>query len=434
MSNTVIKFNSVSKSYNIRKRGYRSFRDGVTNWIKRKAHSAKRKTNNPLLPAPCSLPSSQGDDLLWALKDVSFDVKKGEALGIIGANGSGKTTTLRLLSKVTAPTEGNIDVSGKIAPLIQVGAGFHPELTGRENVYLNAAIMGLTKNDIDEKYDDIVSFAELDGFMDTPVKRYSSGMYVRLGFAVVANINPDIFLIDEILSVGDLSFQRKCLDKMSRIRKTNKSIVFVSHNLYAVKGLCDHVIWLDKGEIQKEGDPGEVISAYTTFMTSKSQFIHDISHTGTTTRWGSGEARFIDVKLIDNENKERKSFHIGEHICIEAEYESYQVIQSPVFWFGILNSDENWVAGFVLDDATVGKKMTLDGKGLIKCQFETHYLYPGLYYIVVGLFAKLEINAFDRIGNVCKFEIIENEYKRKEYRPPHWKGVIDLPHKWEFNF
>ena len=399
--------------------------------MKRIAPSAKRKKDSSLLPAPCSLPSSP-DDLLWALKDVSFEVKKGEALGIIGANGSGKTTTLRLLSKVTAPTKGNIDVSGKVAPLIQVGAGFHPELTGKENVYLNAAIMGLTKKEIDEKYDDIVSFAELDGFMDTPVKRYSSGMYVRLGFAVVANINPDIFLIDEILSVGDLSFQRKCLDTMSKIRKTDKAIVFISHNLFAVNGLCDRVIWLDKGEIQKEGDPGDVISAYTAFMTSKSEFVHDISHTGGQTRWGTGEVRFSDVKITDGENRQRKSFHVGEEVCVEATYRSYQIIESPVFWFGILDSEERWVTGFVLDNVSSGKKMVLDGKGFVKCRFEARYLYPGTYYIVVGIFPDIEMNAYDRIGNACELEIIDDEHKRIGYRPPHWKGVINLPHKWEY--
>ncbi len=427
MNEPVIKVSGVTKIYNIRERGYRSFRDSFSRSVNRFMQKLGRKNQDNVL-------SDTDNNVIHALDNVSFEVKKGEALGIIGANGSGKTTTLRLLSKVTAPTEGNIEIIGKVAPLIQVGAGFHPELTGRENVYLNAAIMGLTRKEVDERYDDIVSFAELDGFMDTPVKRYSSGMYVRLGFAVVANIDPDIFLIDEILSVGDLSFQRKCLDTMSRIRRTDKAIVFVSHNLSAVKGLCDRVIWLDNGKIKKEGDPGDVISAYTTFMTSKSEFVHDISYTGGRTRWGTGEVRFRDVRVTNEQNKERKSFHVGDNVCVEAAYESYHTIESPMFWIGILNAEQNWVTGFVLNDATVGERIKLQGKGRIKCQFEAHHLYPGSYYIVAGVFDRFRTIAYDRMGNACDFEIVADECARKDYRPPHWKGVIDLPHKWEYEF
>ncbi len=457
MPDTVIKFDSVSKSYKIHERGYRSFRGEFTNWMKRVAQSAKRKANAampalwnatspvetaysigepipPGLSAQNTLRTSQNDDFLWALKDVSFKVNRGEALGIIGANGSGKTTILRLLAKVTTPTKGNIDVSGRVAPLIQVGAGFHPELTGRENVYLNATIMGLSKKEIDDKYDDIVSFAELERFMDTPVKRYSSGMYVRLGFAVVANIDPDIFLIDEILSVGDISFQRKCLGTMSGIRKSHKSIVFVSHNLSAVKGLCDRVIWLDKGEIKKEGDVDDVINAYTSYMTSKSEFVHDISYVGSRTRWGTGEIRFVDVRVIDDEDKQRNRFSVGEQICIEATYESYQVIDTPVFWIGILNSEETWITGFVLSEKNVNGKIRLQGNGNIKCLFESGHLYPGSYYVVVAVFDRFKNIAFDRLGNAAEFELTDDRYNCQDYREPHWKGTINLPHRWEYKF
>ncbi len=457
MSDTVIKLDNVSKSYKIHERGFRSFREEFTNLVKRISQSAKRKANaampalwnatspvesaysngEPIPPghsAQSATHSPQNDDLLWALKNVSFEVNKGEALGIIGANGSGKTTILRLLAKVTSPTKGSVNVCGKVAPMIQVGAGFHPELTGRENVYLNASIMGLNKKEVDEKYDDIVSFAEVEGFMDTPVKRYSSGMYVRLGFAVVANINTDIFLIDEILSVGDLSFQRKCLDMMAKIRKSDKCIVFVSHNLSAVKGLCDRVIWLDKGEIKKEGDVNDVINAYTSYMTSKSEFVHDISYVGSKTRWGTGEIRFTDVRVTNDKDKQRNSFPVGEQICIEATYESYQVIDTPVFWIGILNSEETWVTGFVLNEENVNGKIRLQGKGSIKCSFESEHLYPGSYYVVVAVFDRFKNLAFDRLGNAAEFELIDDRYNCQDYREPHWKGAINLPHRWEYKF
>ena len=181
--------------------------------------------------------------------------------------------------------------------------------------------------------------------MDPPDKRYSSGMYVRLGFAVVANINPDIFLIDEILSVGDIGFQRKCLDTMGRIRKSNKSIVFISHNLAAIKGLCNRVIWLDKGEIQKEGNPDEVINAYTSYMTSKSQFVNDISYVGGETRWGTGEAKFINVEVLNSKSEKTDIFNPGDEITIRLQNEAYKEIDSPVYGVGIFNEDEVKVFG-----------------------------------------------------------------------------------------
>lgn len=428
MGEAIIKVDSVFKSYSLRERGYRSFREDLTRFFKRfSLRSPKDPITNNIL-------SSSDNNTFWALKDISFEVKKGDALGIIGANGSGKTTILRLLSKVTAPTKGKIFVNGKVAPLIQVGAGFHPELTGRENVYLNSVIMGMSKNEVDEKYDDIVSFAGLEGFMDTPVKRYSSGMYVRLGFAVIANINPDIFLIDEILSVGDLSFQRKCLNTMAKIRESDKSIVFVSHNLSAIKGLCDRAIWLDKGEIKREGNVDDVINAYVSYMTSKSQFINDISYIGGRTRWGTGEVRFMDVRIKDKEKKEKKRFRVGEFICIETTYESYQVIESPVFWIGILNEGESWVTGFVLSDDNVDKQIRLQGSGNIKCIFKSEHLYPGFYFIVIGVFDKFRNIAFDRIGKAAEFELIGDRDICQDYIEPIWKGVINLPHEWEYKF
>lgn len=416
MSNTVIKLNSVSKCYNISERGYRSFREEWTDWFKIILRSKR--------------PKSGDIHSIMALKDVSFEVKKGEALGIIGANGSGKTTILRLLSKVTAPTKGSVDVSGKVAPLIQVGAGFHPELTGKENVYLNGTIMGLSKKEIDERYAEIVSFAELDRFMDTPVKRYSSGMYVRLGFAVVANINPDIFLIDEILSVGDLSFQRKCLDTMINIRKSDKSIVFVSHNISAVKGLCDRVIWLDKGEIKKEGDVNGVINAYISYMTSKSQFVNDISYIGQKTRWGTGEILIQNVKLFNSERKDTDNVYIGEDLLIEISFEVKKNVESAFFWVGILNDEEIKVSGSVFEMSKEERHLRPKSKGKLECVFESISLQPGKYHLIVGVFDEFKNLAYDRIGNVCEFIVVS---KDNLYNGYVWDGVAYIPSKWKFH-
>jgi len=206
--------------------------------------------------------NASGKKEFWALKDVSFEVKPGEALGIIGPNGSGKSTTLKLLSRIMRPDRGKITVKGRFGSLIELGAGFHPDLTGRENVFLNASILGMSKEEISQRYDEIVDFAGVHDFMDTPVKWYSSGMHARLGFAVASHMDPEVLLVDEVLSVGDTGFQRKCLEKMKSFRENGATIVFVSHNLEAVSSLCDRAVWLNKGAIEKTGDVDEVIRAY----------------------------------------------------------------------------------------------------------------------------------------------------------------------------
>jgi len=199
---------------------------------------------------------------LWALKDINLEIKKGETVGIIGVNGSGKTTLLKLIAKILYPTEGEIITKGKIATLIELGAGFHPDLTGRENVYLNGAILRMTKKEIDEKFDDIVKFAEIEKFIDIPLRNYSSGMKIRLGFSIAIHVNPDILLVDEVLAVGDAAFKQKCYEKIREFQKQGKTILYVSHNLESVKNLCNWTIWLDKGVIREKGKPDRVIDAY----------------------------------------------------------------------------------------------------------------------------------------------------------------------------
>src|SRR5438874_9732723 len=200
----------------------------------------------------------------WALRDVSFEVKRGQVLGIIGRNGAGKSTLLKILSRITEPTLGRVEIHGRVGSLLEVGTGFHPELTGRENIYLNGAILGMRKAEIDRSFDEIVAFADIEQFLDTPVKRYSSGMYVRLAFAVAAYLQPEILIVDEVLAVGDAEFQRKCLGKMGDVAKEGRTVLFVSHNMAAVTRLCDRVIWLDEGRVAMDGTPEEVVSEYLT--------------------------------------------------------------------------------------------------------------------------------------------------------------------------
>src|SRR5438876_5014189 len=204
----------------------------------------------------------QGDEVeeFWALKNVSFEVKKGEVLGIIGRNGAGKSTLLKILSRITEPTEGQVVLRGRVASLLEVGTGFHPELTGRENIFLNGAILGMTQREIRKKFDEIVAFAEVERFLDTPVKRYSSGMYVRLAFAVAAHLEPEILVVDEVLAVGDAEFQRKCLGKMDEVsRREGRTVLFVSHNMGVITSLCPRAIWLEEGSIREDGDSRKVV-------------------------------------------------------------------------------------------------------------------------------------------------------------------------------
>ena len=254
----IIKVNNISKKYNIvhQKNGssYITLRDVLTNFAKHPFKSAKNLMKQKL---------GIGIEEFWALKDINFSVEKGEVLGIIGPNGAGKSTLLKILSQITPPTTGEIKIKGRIGSLLEVGTGFNPELTGRENVYLNGAILGMTKNEIEKKFDKIVEFSGVEKFIDTPVKRYSSGMKVRLGFAVAAHLEPDILLVDEVLAVGDAEFQKKCLGKMDEVTKTaGRTILFVSHNMAAIQNLCKRCVLLDRGKIKMIGGAKEVIEKY----------------------------------------------------------------------------------------------------------------------------------------------------------------------------
>ena len=243
----VIEFKNVYKSYLISRFKYKRLSDDISQIFQRLVPDKKR--------------TIQSEKFL-ALKNLNFNVKRGESLGIIGKNGAGKTTVLKLLSRVTYPDSGEIKVNGKIGAFIELGAGLHPELSGRENIYLYGAILGMRKKEIDEKFEEIVKFSGLRKFLDTPIKRYSSGMYARLGFSVVSFMDPDILLIDEVLAVGDKSFQEKCLSRMHSFAKSDKTLIFISHNLDAVKKICEKVIVLDKGKVLYEGDSGRAIKTY----------------------------------------------------------------------------------------------------------------------------------------------------------------------------
>jgi lipopolysaccharide transport system ATP-binding protein len=272
--------------------------------------------SNSSTPQP--LNSSTTREEFWALKDVSFEVKQGEVVGIIGRNGAGKSTLLKILSRITEPTTGRVRIKGRVASLLEVGTGFHPELTGRENIFLNGAILGMSREEIRRKFDEIVAFAEIEKFLDTPVKRYSSGMYVRLAFAVAAHLEPEILIVDEVLAVGDATFQKKCLNKMENVSKSGRTVLFVSHNMPTITRLCSHIVLLQDGKVEREGLSHEVVRHY----------LHSGVATSAARQWddprrapGNEVARLRSVRVLTQEGRVSETFDIRRPIRLEVEFD-----------------------------------------------------------------------------------------------------------------
>lgn len=347
----VIKFSNVSKRFTLHHERPRSFQDMVVSLFGLRSPSRR----GVAMPRPAT-------EDFWALREVNFGIYAGEAVGIIGENGSGKSTTLKLISRILEPTSGSVSVRGKVSALLELGTGFHPELTGRENIYLNGSLLGLSRKEMTNRYDSIVEFAELGEFIDTPIKHYSSGMVMRLGFAVAINVDPDILLTDEVLAVGDEAFQRKCLDYISHLRRNGVTIVFVSHALEAVRSLCQRVIWLDHGRLVEDGPAGEVIDRYLVYENEKHA---ERVRSGSITRyfdsqergterdgyaedeverpdthmsrgnWGSGAVEILGVTFHNAAGEQTELFKTAEPLTIRIQYEASIRIVDPVFGLAI---------------------------------------------------------------------------------------------------
>ena len=314
MSDSIIKVSNLSKRYRIGavEKGYKTLREAIIEGITAPVRNLSR------LRSLTTFKDEQEEDVIWALRDISFEVKEGEVLGIIGRNGAGKTTILKILSRITEPTSGFAEISGRISSLLEVGTGFHPELTGRENVFLNGAILGMRKRETEQKFEDIVSFAEVSKFIDTPLKRYSSGMQVRLAFSIAAHLEPEILLVDEVLAVGDIAFQQKCLGRMGEVAKGGRTIIFVSHNMGAIRSLCDRVIWLDNGEIVKMGNTDEIVSDY-----QENQLRHFDESSFSVERdpeeIKSKSFYFSRVEMLNERNEPTTSFKYGDKLVLFAD-------------------------------------------------------------------------------------------------------------------
>jgi len=306
-----ISVDNVSKQYRLGTIGNRTLYEDLNRWWAR-----VRRQPDPIAKIGEVDHGNRTDGFIWALRDVSFEVEQGQVLGVIGRNGAGKSTLLKILSKVTAPTSGAIKVKGRIASLLEVGTGFHPELTGRENIYLNGAILGMTRNEIAKKFDEIVAFAEVEKFVDTPVKRYSSGMYVRLAFAVAAHMDPEIMVVDEVLAVGDAAFQRKCLGKMSENASEGRTILFVSHNMGAINRLCSRAVLLETGQLVADGLATEITAKYLSGAAEEG----GVRAWDVTNAPGTDEVRLLEISIFDQAGASKSVFDVSEDIYIKLSY------------------------------------------------------------------------------------------------------------------
>jgi lipopolysaccharide transport system ATP-binding protein len=378
MSDVVIRCENLEKLYRIGKReSYKTLRDTLTESLS-SPFRRLRSFWQPENPGPLA---SSDNNHIWALKDLSLDIKRGDVVGIIGRNGAGKTTLLKILSRITEPTAGQAKIRGRVGSLLEVGTGFHPELTGRENIYLNAAILGMKKTEINRKFDEVVAFAETENFLDTPLKHYSSGMYVRLAFAVAAHLDPDILLVDEVLAVGDAAFQKKCLGKMGDIAQEGRTVLFVSHNMGSVNQLCSRAIMFDKGKLTEDGECHYVIERYLNTCSSVSAMIES-PESDSLARSGTGAGRIIKVELEGKNGSKTDTIGIGEPLNIRIHVKLILELASLVA--GVEIKSQNGIPVLNLRSDYQGEyfgPFEQNSNVLFTLKIPSFPFYPGIYKI-----------------------------------------------------
>jgi lipopolysaccharide transport system ATP-binding protein len=406
-----IRIHALSKRYRIGMlQQRRTFREEIIERVKR----------------PFGRPANDMD-AIWALKDVSFDVSEGEVIGIIGKNGAGKSTLLKILSRITYPTEGNIKVRGRVASLLEVGTGFHEELTGRENIYLNGSILGMRKREVDDRFDAIVAFSGVEQFLDTPIKRYSSGMRLRLGFAVAAHLEPDVLIVDEVLAVGDAGFQKKCLDTLDGLRRGGRTVLFVSHNLAAVEHLCSRGIWLDGGRVCKDGGAKDVILAYMASFAGGSAT--DSRLLDTDNRLGSGDIRYTRVEFMSLERTPCAVTRCGDELVIRFHYQAGKIIRYPSFGFRIFTN----MGTLITESGNMVHGVELPrverGNGYIDVEIDSLNLLPGNYYLSLWITEQGGTPVYD--GDVrFKLDVEPANIYASGRRPTSGHGIVFFPQRW----
>ncbi len=359
-------------------------------------------------------------EIIRAMDNISFDVQKGTTMGILGSNGSGKSTTLKLIAGTSRPNGGSVEVNGRVSALLELGAGFHPDFTGRENVYLDGAIMGLSRKVIDERFDEIVEFSEIEKYIDSPAKTYSSGMYMRLAFAVAVNVDPDILLIDEVLAVGDVGFQRKCLERIDKFKSDGKTIVFVSHSTDAVRNLCDQAVWIEQGKLQIKGKTDKVIDQYLSAINkreeerlSKEEVEDD--------RWGSRRGEIAEVGLFTPDGKKQLTYKTGDPMWVKILYRIKDTVTEPVIGLAIHRADGALCFG--TNTSEKGQPLeTMRGEGEQWFRISALNLLPGDYRVSVSFHNMKKTETYDYHDRRYRFKVLEG--------PPVEIGMFHLEHEW----
>jgi ABC-type polysaccharide/polyol phosphate transport system ATPase subunit len=437
-----VSFDHVSKQFTLHHERPRSFQELFLNVLHLRRTTTKEK--------------------YWALRDVSFEVEQGEMLGIVGANGAGKSTLLKLMSRIIEPSSGEITVNGRVSALLELGSGFHPDLTGRENIYLNGSIIGLGRTDMDRIFDDVVAFSEMERFIDVPVKHYSSGMYMRLGFSVAIHVRPDILLVDEVLAVGDQAFQQQCLDRISEMKREGVTILLVTHSLGNVREMCDRALWLDEGQIQTDGPVEQVLEKYMAHVRAADKEALERAEairrrqqrpaaaergkaahppgSGTPApvaapgqkaaadrlqarRWGTGEGEITHVQFLDGEGQERRSFETGETFVVRIHFVTHQRIERPQFGLALyhangfhINGPNTVFAGLDIE--------AIEGEGWLDYVIDSLPLLEDTYLLSVSIYDYEGQHAYDHQHQAYTFRVQPSDAVAEKY------GKILIPSNW----
>ena len=415
----VIRVDNLGKKYRLGQVHTDLLSEKISNNLKKLVNRFRPKKDFSPFTFNASNVSQEKD--FWALKDVSFEVKQGEVVGIIGRNGAGKSTLLKILSRITEPTEGKVELIGRVGSLLEVGTGFHPELTGRENIFLNGAILGMKKAEIKKKFYEIVAFAEVEKFIDTPVKRYSSGMYVRLAFAVAAHLEPEILLVDEVLAVGDAQFQKKCLGKMGEVAKEGRTVLFVSHNMGAIENLCEKSLWLDGGSVRNIGPSYDIIQQYLSSLREVKSEQRNLL---------SGKAAVIQlVECTDMEGRSCLAVGMGSPLTVGIHYEVAKAVEALGFGISIENQSGQRIFG--VNTMSEGKRSgKVSGKSIAYFRLQHVNLCPGIYYVTVALHAA-DGTVVDWLDSATNFHVMATDMTGSGTFAHSGNGLVWLEHQWE---